>query len=174
MAHVAVARTKKSGARPALVFRHIVSLLVCFVSHGFASVSHPKFLFRFEAKQAKLGVSFAISLQKVSLRFASVSLRSEIRGQTRRQETGEGSLTSYPKNYYTDNLLSDLLNFLRMLIAIAGSATFLDRQGHCLWSSQDLAEMKHVLRGGHLLFEPFCFGYRTQFLILYQITLCCA
>ena len=28
-----------------------VSLLVCFVSHGFASALHPKFLFRFEAKQ---------------------------------------------------------------------------------------------------------------------------
>ena len=58
VAHVAVARTKKSGARTPLVFSHNVSLLVCFVSHGFASVSHPKFLFRFEAKQAKLGGQF--------------------------------------------------------------------------------------------------------------------
>ena len=71
MAHVAVARTKKSGARPALVFHHIVSLLVCFVSHGFASVLHPKFLFRFEAKQAKLGGQFGYFTSKS---FASVSL----------------------------------------------------------------------------------------------------
>ena len=41
-----------------VVFRHIVSLLVLFVSHGFTSVSHPKFLFCFEAKQAKLGGQF--------------------------------------------------------------------------------------------------------------------
>ena len=72
MAHVAVARTKKSGARTPLVFSHNVLLLVCFVSHGFASVSHPKFLFRFEAKKAKLGGQFRY--------LASVSLRSEIRG----------------------------------------------------------------------------------------------
>ena len=72
-----MAGTKKSGTRPALVFCHIVSLLVCFVSHGFASVLHPKFLFRFEAKQAKLGGQFRYF---VSLRFASVSLRSKIRG----------------------------------------------------------------------------------------------
>ena len=64
MAHVAVAQTKKSGTRPALVFRHIVSLLVCFVSHGFASVLHPKFLFRFEAKQAKLGGQFSYFASK--------------------------------------------------------------------------------------------------------------
>ena len=47
-------------------------------------VSHPKFLFHFEAKEAKLGVSFAISLQKVSLCFASVLLQSEIRGHPSR------------------------------------------------------------------------------------------
>ena len=64
---------------PALVFRHIVSLLVCFVSHGFASVLHPKFLFRFKAKQAKLGGQFRYFSSKS---FASVSLRSEIRGHS--------------------------------------------------------------------------------------------
>ena len=42
-----------------------VSLLIDFVSH-------PKFPFRFEAKQAKLGCQFRY--------FSSVSLRSEIRG----------------------------------------------------------------------------------------------
>ena len=79
-----MAGTKKSGTRPALVFCHIVSLLVCFVLHGFASVLHPKFLFCFEAKQAKLGGQFRCVLLQfryfVALRFASVSLRSKIRG----------------------------------------------------------------------------------------------
>ena len=76
MAHVAVARTKRSGARTALVFRQ-VSLLVCFVSHGFASVSHPKFLFRFEAKQAKLGGQFRYFASKsfASFRFSFASKR---------------------------------------------------------------------------------------------------
>ena len=36
----------------------IVSLPVCFVSHGFVSVLHPKFLFCFKVKQAKLGGQF--------------------------------------------------------------------------------------------------------------------
>ena len=72
----AVARTKRSGARTALVFRQ-VSLLVCFVSHGFASVSHPKFLFRFEAKQAKLGGQFRYFASKsfASFRFSFASKR---------------------------------------------------------------------------------------------------
>ena len=71
MAHVAVARTKRSGARTALVFRQ-VSLLVCFVSHGFTSVSHPKFLFCFEVKPAKLGGQFSYFASKsfASFRFS--------------------------------------------------------------------------------------------------------
>ena len=54
-----------------IVFHHIVSLLVCLVSQGFASVLHPKFLFRFEAKQAKLGGRFCYFASKsfVSLQF---------------------------------------------------------------------------------------------------------
>ena len=61
---------KLSGA----VFRHIVSLLV---SHGFASVSHPKLLFRFEAKQAKLGGQFRYFASKsfASFRFSFASKR---------------------------------------------------------------------------------------------------
>ena len=63
------------------MFRHIVSLLVCFVLLGFASVSHPGDLcFALKQNKRNLGVSFAISLQKVLLWFASVSLRSEIWG----------------------------------------------------------------------------------------------
>ena len=62
---------------PYLMFCHIVSLLVCFVSHGFASVSHPKFLFRFEAKQAKLGGQFRYFASKsfASFRFSFASKR---------------------------------------------------------------------------------------------------
>ena len=65
-------RTKKSGTRPALVFHHIVLLLVCFVSHGFTSVSHPKFLFCFEVKPAKLGGQFSYFASKsfASFRFS--------------------------------------------------------------------------------------------------------
>ena len=77
MAHVAVARTKKSGERPALVFCHIVLLLVFFISHSFASVSYPKFLFLFEAKQAKLGGQFRYLASKS---FALDSLQRELWG----------------------------------------------------------------------------------------------
>ena len=77
MVQVAVVRTKKSGACPALVFRHIVLLLVCFVSHGFASVLHPKFLIPFEVKQAKLGFQFRYFASKsfASFRFSFSSKR---------------------------------------------------------------------------------------------------
>ena len=54
----------------------MVSLLIDFVSHL-------KFLFRFEAKQAKLGGQFRYFAQKISLRFTSVFFRSEIRGHPR-------------------------------------------------------------------------------------------
>ena len=69
--------------RLVLVSFHIVSLLVFFVSHGFASVSHPKFLFRFEAKQAKLGGQFRYFASKsfASFRFSFTSKQNfEIRG----------------------------------------------------------------------------------------------
>ena len=48
-----------------------------FVSHGFASVSHPKFLFRFEAKQAKLGGQFRYFVKKsfAMFRFSFASKR---------------------------------------------------------------------------------------------------
>ena len=56
----------------------VMILRKCFVSHGFASdcfVSHPKFLFRFEAKQTKLGGQFryfaSISFTSFCFSFAS-------------------------------------------------------------------------------------------------------
>ena len=78
--HTSQWRELKKVVRPALVLRHIVKLLVCFVSHVFASVSHPKFLFRFEWKQAKLGGQFRYFASKSFASLRLVSLRSEIRG----------------------------------------------------------------------------------------------
>ena len=76
---------KLSGA----VFRHIVSLLVFFVSHGFASVSHPKFLFRFEAKQAKLGGQFCYFASKSFASFRFSFALKQLFGDTLYVHTGD-------------------------------------------------------------------------------------
>ena len=75
---------KKSGVRPALVFHHIVSLLVCFISHSFASVSHPKFLL-LQSETGKTRGSVSLFCFKkfcfILLQFCFISLQFRFEGK---------------------------------------------------------------------------------------------